>query len=190
MKCREFESLLTEYLDDCLSADERRPMDEHRLSCSACEEAYEEAAFAWSLLRETPMVEPPPQLIADIIHDTVGVGSGVLVPAAAGGGVWGFLQPILNPFLEPRFVMGMAMTVVSFSMLSYHAERAFESYRNGGAAVLMEMATTTSDRAEDSWQRLTDVAAAAREFYELQFAPSADKPVGEPVRAPAEKEPR
>ena len=190
MKCREFESLLTEYLDDCLSADERRPMDEHRLSCSACEEAYEESAFAWNLLRETPMVEPPPQLIADIIHDTVGVGSGVLVPAAAGGGLWGFLQPILNPFLEPRFVMGMAMTVVSFSMLSYHAERAFESYRNGGAAAIMEMATSTSDRAEDSWERLTDMAAAAREFYELQLAPSADSPAEETAPAQAEEESR
>lgn len=190
MKCREFESLLTEYLDDCLSADERRGMDAHRLSCETCNEDYEESAFAWNLLREAPPTEPPPQLIADIIHDTVGVGSGMLAPAAAGGGVWGLLQPVLNPFLEPRFVMGMAMTVVSFSMLSYHAERAFDSYRNGGAAALMEMATSTGDRAGDSWQRLTDMAAAAREFYELQLAPSAESDGERPTQTPAEQESR
>jgi hypothetical protein len=178
MKCREFDAHLTEYLDDCLSADERRSMDQHLLSCEACMEAHEEAAFAWNLLREAPLVEPPPQLIADIIHDTIGIGTGALAPA--GGGLWGFLQPILNPFLEPRFVMGMAMTVVSFSMLSYHGQRAFENWRHSEPSPLVQMATSTSERAESAWQRLTDMATAAQDFYELQVGAEDPQPaVGE-----------
>ncbi len=172
MKCREFESLLTEYLDERLSSDERREMDAHLLGCDACRAEQEDASFAMLLLREAPPVAPPPQLIADIIHDTIGVGSGVLAPAS--GGLWGFLLPILNPFLEPRFVMGMAMTVVSFSMLSYHGQRAFESWRDNEPSALTRMAVSTSDSAESAWQRLTDMAATARELYELQTADDAE----------------
>lgn len=173
MKCREFEANLTEYLDDCLAANERRLMDQHLLSCDGCMAAHEEAEFAWSVLHEASPVEPPPQLIADIIHDTIGIGSGALAPA--GGGMWGFLQPILNPFLEPRFVMGMAMTVVSFSMLSYHGQRAFENWRTGEPSALAQMASSTSESASGAWQRLTDMATAAQDFYELQIG--AEDPV-------------
>jgi hypothetical protein len=178
MRCREFESLLTEYLDGNLASDERREMDEHLLACPACRAEHEEASFAMLLLREAPPVQPPPQLVADIIHDTIGVGSGSLVPA--GGGLWGFLQPILNPFLEPRFVMGMAMTVVSFSMVSYHGQRAFESWRNHDASALIQMAGSAGDAAESAWRRLNEIAETARELYNLQMADDLAEPSGEP----------
>ena len=66
--------------------------------------------------------------------------------------------------------MGMAMTVVSFSMVSYHGQRAFESWRAGQPPAIVEMAEQTGARAEGFFQQMTDMAAAARDFYELQIA--------------------
>ena len=172
MKCRELDILLCEYLDDALSAEQRRDVDEHLLGCPDCMAARDEADFALAALREAPLVEPPPQLIADIIHDTIGIGSAGLGAAAlaqAGGGLAGFLRPLFHPFLEPRFVMGMAMTVVSFSMLTYHGQRAFETWRRPAEpSALVEMAETAGVQAEGVWRRVADMVAAAHDFYELQ----------------------
>ncbi|MBI1355651.1 MAG: hypothetical protein GC160_15035 [Acidobacteria bacterium] len=184
MKCRELDVLLCEYLDDALDAEQRREVEEHLLGCPDCREARDEADFALSALRSAPLVEPPPQLIADIIHDTIGVGAGALAPA--GGGLLGFLRPIFNPFLEPRFVMGMAMTVVSFSMLTYHGQRAFESWQQPHEpSPVIEMAETAGVQAEGAWRRVADMVAAARDFYELQTGSGGLEP-GSPEAAPQE----
>ena len=44
MNCRDFEQRLCDYLDDALGRDARGEMDAHRLECSSCETAVEEAA--------------------------------------------------------------------------------------------------------------------------------------------------
>ncbi len=172
MKCRDFERLLCDYLDDALDLDERRRMEEHSLSCAGCSEALAESGFSLGLLRDAPAVAPPAELIADIIHDTVGVGSGRLLPAGAdaGGGLSGWLRPLFGPILQPRFVMSMAMTVLSFSMLTFYGQRAVQQYQANGDSPRAAL-TALSRPVTDLWSRAETAVDAAAAFYELQTGP-------------------
>jgi hypothetical protein len=168
VKCREFELLLCDYLDEQVDAQSRREMDAHRIDCPACAEALSDAEFGLALLRQTSPVEPPAELIGEIIHSTVGVGSGRLAPAGGGESLPGWLQPFIQPFLQPRFVMGMAMTAMSFSLLTYYGDRAVEMYqadRGEGIAAIRALAGP----AADFWDQSVTVYDAAVDFYQLQM---------------------
>lgn len=170
MKCREFESRLCDYLDDSLARETRGEMDGHRLDCVGCASALEEADFARTLLTELPQPEPPAELIADIIHDTIGVGSGLALQPAGGlaeGGLLGWLKPVFHPLLQPRFVMGMAMTALSASMMSYYGQRTVEQWRDAGATPSAVVASV-QERAGDAWQDTVTAYEEAVAFYRLQ----------------------
>jgi len=170
MKCRDFESRLCDYLDDALARETRSEMDGHRVGCASCAEAYEEADFVRSLLSEQPQPEPPAELIADIIHDTIGVGSGVALQPAGGpseGGLTGWLRPIFHPLLQPRFVMGMAMTALSASMMSYYGQRAVEQIRDAGTTPTT-VVQAVEERADELWSDAVATYEEAVAFYRLQ----------------------
>lgn len=170
MKCRDFDGRLCDYLDDTLSREARSEMDGHRLDCSACTTALEEADFARALLSAQPQLDPPPELIADIIHDTIGVGSGLALQPAGGpaeGGFMGWLKPIFHPLLQPRFVMGMAMTALSASMMSYYGQRTVEQWREAGTTPAA-VAASVQESAGDAWAETVAAYEEAVAFYQLQ----------------------
>ena len=159
MKCREANKLLCDYLDGTAALAEGRALEEHAASCHACRETLDEARFAQDYMRQAPVVEPPPELIGDIIHETIGVGEAV--PAMAGGGshpLWGWLRPLAHPLIHPRFVMSMAMTFLSFSMLSFYGKGALERWETpkiSSAAIV-----------EGADQALDPLWAGAAQLYE------------------------
>jgi hypothetical protein len=168
VKCRDFESLLFDYLEGQVDALSRSEMDAHRVDCASCTEALEDAEFGRSLLRQAMPVEPPPELIGEIIHSTVGVGSGRLAPAGGGESLPGWLRPFVQPFLQPRFVMGMAMTAMSFSLLTFYGDRAVEIYqddRSDGITAIRALAGP----AADFWDQSVTVYDSAVDFYQLQM---------------------
>jgi hypothetical protein len=168
VRCREFELLLCDYVDEQVDTQSRREMDAHRIDCSACAQALADAEFGLSLLRQASPVEPPAELIGEIIHSTVGVGSGRLAPAGGGENLPGWLQPFVQPFLQPRFVMGMAMTAMSFSLLTFYGDRAVEMYqadRGEGITALRALAGP----AADFWDQSVTVYDSAVDFYQLQM---------------------
>ena len=181
MRCRDFERLACDYVDETLGPAERRAVDEHRLECSACAEALEEAVWGRMALARAPAVEPPPDLIADIIHETIGVGATRLAPAGAGGGLLGALRPLFHPFLQPRFVMGMAMTALSFSMLTFYGQRAFENWRSGESSPVSAV-QTLGDQLGAFRDELVEMFDAAREFYRLQTEYAQPREAGDPAR--------
>ena len=173
MRCRDFERQLCDYVDGALEFDERRRLDDHALSCASCSEALAEADLGLEFLRRTPQLEPPAELIADIIHDTVGVGSGRLVAAGAGaevGGLAGWLRPLFGPILQPRLVMSMAMTVLSFSMLTFYGQRAFERYESTGDSPASAV-RALSQPVVELWDRAGEAIDAAAAFYQMQTEP-------------------
>ena len=168
MRCREFQLLLCDYLDEQVDTASRREMDAHRVDCPACSEALADAGFGFALLRGASPVEPPAELIGEIIHRTVGVGSGRLAPAGGGDSLPGWLQPFVQPFLQPRFVMGMAMTAMSFSLLTFYGDRAFGMYqadRGEGIAAIRALAGP----AADFWDQSVSVYDSAMDFYRLRM---------------------
>src|SRR5690348_2440061 len=114
MTCADFEILLCDYVDGTLDAARRSELEAHQRECSACAELARDVTGAIAFIERVPAVEPPAELLAKIAFQ---------IPAestqAAGFRAWvlGWVQPLI----QPRFAMGMAMTILSFSMLGRFA---------------------------------------------------------------------
>ena len=65
-------------------------------------------------MERVPEVEPPPELLAKIAFQIPAESASEM---RCSSWVLGWLQPLI----QPRFAMGMAMTILSFSMLGRFA---------------------------------------------------------------------
>lgn len=111
MQCSEFEIRLCEYLDGTLEEAARQEVDEHATGCPHCAAMLADAQAFGAFLGRVPAIETPPELVTSILYQTQ-TAQAKLGRAAGRWRRW------LRPLLQPRLVMGMAMTILSISMLS------------------------------------------------------------------------
>lgn len=115
MNCGELEVLLAGYLDDALSPEERAAIERHTSSCVSCRALLEDASAALSFLKRADDIVPPPELITRIAY-AAPIGR-IRMPFERQS-LWSkFASKWLQPILQPRLAMGMAMTILSFAML-------------------------------------------------------------------------
>ena len=115
MKCAELEIVLCDYLDRSLDAAGRETVQSHLAGCPACAEMLRDMQAAVAFLDRVEAPEPPPELLTRILfHAPV---SGEIDRAVAPESKKGFASWFRGWFLQPRFAMGMAMTILSFSMV-------------------------------------------------------------------------
>jgi hypothetical protein len=115
MNCPEFESILADYLDGTLSKTERAAIELHAAECAACGTFKAEVTNGVALLGTMQAIEAPPELITRIAFQTP---VGRVRDAYERQTLWSrFAMKWLQPVLQPRFVMGAAMMVLSFTML-------------------------------------------------------------------------
>lgn len=114
MDCAQFEILLADAIDGTLPADVRADFDGHRATCAACATLAEDAGSAVVFMERSAEVEPPAVLITKILHAT---DSGWEL-ALRGKGLRGWINRTFAPVLQPRFVLGAAMTLMSATMLT------------------------------------------------------------------------
>lgn len=134
MTCAELEILLCDYVDGTLRAEERTALEDHLAGCLACRQLAADVAGVTAFFERVPAPEPPAELLTRIMHHAP-MGAGAVRDRAArelvsddarpslfrrlfGGFFQGWLQ---HGWLQPRYVMGMAMTILSFSMLARFA---------------------------------------------------------------------
>ena len=128
--CLQAEPLLAEYIEDALAptpSGARRPriagergsglsasraaLEQHLASCSACQALVEDMRLALAWTRATEEVAVPARLVNRILQQT---------SPQADAAVPGWRQQLrawFRPVLEPRFAMGAAMGLISFSLL-------------------------------------------------------------------------
>jgi hypothetical protein len=114
MTCAEVEILLCDYVDGTIRAGEKTALESHIATCGACAELSRDVTGVVSFIGRAAIVEPPPELLTRILHHLPSVK-----PEAEKRAWWrrafgGWFQTIL----QPRPVMGMAMTILSFAMLA------------------------------------------------------------------------
>jgi hypothetical protein len=117
MTCAEVEILLCDYVDGTLRGAEKTALESHLAGCSACAELAKEVAGVTAFFERVAPAGPPAELLTRILHELPSVR-----PVAEKRSWWrklfgGWLQGVL----QPRYVMGMAMTVLSFSMIAKFA---------------------------------------------------------------------
>jgi Putative zinc-finger len=116
MNCADIEILICDYVDGTLAPAEKAELELHLAGCPACAELARDSAAAVAFIERASTVEPPPDLITRILFEA---------PWSKGKarrkGARAWLAGILSPVLQPRFAMGMAMTILSLSMLLHYA---------------------------------------------------------------------
>jgi hypothetical protein len=112
MNCLELEELLADYVDGVLAAESRIALEAHAHSCPSCAQFVADVTGSVQFLGRVAEVEPPRELITRILYHTPKPA-----PLLEKLSPQSWLRRWLSPFLQPRFAMGMAMTILSFSML-------------------------------------------------------------------------
>ncbi|MDP8979481.1 MAG: zf-HC2 domain-containing protein [Acidobacteriota bacterium] len=168
MNCAELEILLCDYIDGTLPATERAALELHLAGCLACTELAQDVQASVAFIERVATAEPPAELLTRILHDVPTPNAGGRVRAwwtrgLGGGKVGGWFQSIL----QPRYVMGMAMTVLSFSMLARFA--GFEP-RQLRASDLdpVKVWAAVDDRAHRTWDRAMKYYDNLRLVIEIQ----------------------
>jgi hypothetical protein len=124
MNCAEFEALLAEALDGALAGGERERFDSHRAACADCGPLYADAAAGLNWMKSLEEVEPPRNLVRNILIATSEQEAEAQVAAdGEPGRSWtpAWLKQALFPFYatvrQPRFAMSAAMAFFSVSLM-------------------------------------------------------------------------
>ncbi len=124
MTCAELEILLCDYVDGTLHAEEKAALESHLVGCAACTQLARDVAGVTAFIERVPQVDPPAELMTRILHNApTGRRAAAEERTSSSSPSWakrlfgGFVQSAL----QPRYVMGMAMTILSFSMLARFA---------------------------------------------------------------------
>ena len=112
-----------------------------------------------------PAVEPPPQLITRIINE-VPLADGGLISGRQAGGVFGWLRGWMKPSWQPRLAMGMAMTILSFSMLGRFTAPVKQLKPSDLDPVKVWAAV--EDKSHRIWDRTLKYYESLRVVYEIQ----------------------
>jgi len=122
MQCAEVEALLAEILDGSLQGARLTSCEAHQQSCAACRTMVEEARAGMHWLKTLDEIEPPRNLVHNILAQTIGALPSEHVVAKPRGEGWlerlkGRLAPMFAPIATPRFAMSLGMAFFSITML-------------------------------------------------------------------------
>jgi hypothetical protein len=125
MHCSEFEGLLLEAVEGTLAAGQLAQFQAHARGCTTCGPLFAEVDAGRRWLKGLEEIEPPKNLVHNILARTTGVEEGRFVPMVEPRATWqerwlGWLRPTLATswvaVRQPRFAMSMAMAFFSVSM--------------------------------------------------------------------------
>jgi len=123
MTCAELEILLCDYVDGTLRAEQRTALETHLSGCAACTQLTADVQGVTAFIERVAEADPPAELMTRILHyaptgrRASAEERASLSPSWAKRLFGGFVHSVL----QPRYVMGMAMTILSFSMLARFA---------------------------------------------------------------------
>lgn len=163
MKCNELEILVCDYVDGTLTAAEKATVELHLATCDACRELVADSRAAVTFMERVPPVEPPVELVNDILFRARGEAA---LPRQKKD-VRSWFRRWFEPILQPRFAMGMAMTILSFSMLGRMVgipARQLKASDLEPAKIWAAM----EDKAQRAWDRTKKYYESLRLVYEIQ----------------------
>jgi hypothetical protein len=178
MTCAELEILLCDYVDGTLRGEERTALESHLAGCSACAELAKDVAGVTAFIETVAPAEPPAELLTRILHELP-----TARPKAEKRPWWWKLTggPV-QALLQPRYVMGMAMTVLSFSMIAKFAHIEPRQLRPADLDPVKIWASI-DDRSHRMWDRtmkyydnlrlVIEIQSRLKEWTDQEQAPNA-----------------
>jgi hypothetical protein len=126
MQCKEFEELLFDALDQNLTQAKKDRFEAHARACNKCGPMFAEVEAGQHWLKSLQEVEPPANLVKNILASTSGIESRRLDFAASAEEPsllervreWAdsFLTPVWSTVRQPRFAMSFGMAFFSLSI--------------------------------------------------------------------------
>ncbi|HVN04519.1 MAG TPA: zf-HC2 domain-containing protein [Bryobacteraceae bacterium] len=161
MTCAELEILICDYVDGTLGPDARATVEQHLAVCRDCADLARDAAAAVAFMERAETVEPPPELMTRLLFHAPWAHAKTPVT-----GIRNWFRKALHPVLQPRFAMGMAMTILSFAMLARWVAPARQLRPSdlSPAAVW----SGVEDRVYRSWQRTVKFYESLKVVYQIQ----------------------
>ena len=122
MQCAEFEALLSEGVEQALSGSQLESFQAHARTCAVCGPLLAETQEGHRLLKSLEEVEPPANLVHNILVATTGRESrsvrkqGISWKDAATGWLRPIFAPVFAMARQPRFAMSFGMAFFSLSI--------------------------------------------------------------------------
>jgi anti-sigma factor RsiW len=165
MKCADLEILLCDYMDGTLGESERTRVEAHLGACAGCAEMLRDIQGATAFLERVKAPEAPAELVTRILFQSPLTAEARQAQASRGWRRW--FRGWFSPLLQPRLAMGMAMTILSFSMV---ARVANVPQRNLTMADLepAKVWAALDDKLHRTWARAVKYYDNLRLVYEIQ----------------------
>jgi len=169
MNCADIEILLADYVDGTLAADRKSAIKSHLSTCKACEELAGDVAGAVAFMGRASEVTAPPELVTRILFEISSGPSHVEVKPSWMRRIFGnsIGGKFMEPVLQPKYAMGMAMTLLSFAMLGRFAGIEFR-HLSVSDVDPVKIWTASEDRAARTWQRGVKYYQSLRLVYEIE----------------------
>jgi len=125
MQCSEFDSLLSDALDQILTGPKAAAFQAHAKSCPVCGPLLAEAEVGKRWLEQLVEVDPPQYLVHNILAATTGINTARLHATRATQVSWldrvlaqasAAFRPIVATIKQPRFAMSFGMAFFSLSV--------------------------------------------------------------------------
>ena len=158
MNCSDVEILLAEYVDGTLQDAPKRALESHLESCEACRELSQDAFAAVAFLARTSALEAPPELVNRILFHVPS-----LKPTWARRLFGRVLGGWVEPLLQPRLAMGMAVAALSFFMVEPRVHQLTPSDLDP-----VKLWTVAETRVSRAWERGVKSYENIRLVYEIQ----------------------
>jgi hypothetical protein len=125
MQCTEFDALLSQAIDGTLSGERLTAFEAHGRECKMCGPLLQEAEAGRSWLKSLDEVEPPEDLVTNILVRTTGIDTVRLAQGRRVTTSWMdrvrelaevVVSPIVNVARQPRFAMSFGMAFFTLSV--------------------------------------------------------------------------
>lgn len=121
MQCAEFDALLADALDGTLTGEKLTGFERHKVQCGTCGAMFAEAEAGLKWLETLDEVEPPRNLVHNILVATTGVTESEHAAEGPKQPLWdrvrAWVTPHVSPLFTPRFAMSCAMAFFSLSLV-------------------------------------------------------------------------
>lgn len=164
MTCADVEILLAEYVEGNLHGEQKSAVEEHVKICAECAELARDASEAVAFMERSAAVDAPPELVTKILYEITDGASRSQVKPSWTRRVFG---KWLEPVLQPRYAMGMAMTILSFAMLGRFSGIEVRQLRPSDLDPVKVWAGA-EDRVQRVWERSVKYYENLRVVYEIQ----------------------
>jgi hypothetical protein len=164
MTCADLEILLADYLDGASTAEQVREVESHLAGCTACAELARDSRLAMAFIGRAAEVDIPPHLQARILTETASGRHGKLGNPS---GIRGWLHMALAPLIQPRLVMGMALTLFSFTVIARWTGISLRQLQPSDMEPAKVWASL-DDRANRVWVRSVKFYENLKFVYEIQ----------------------